>query len=212
MNLSDFRKAIEKAIWERCVISIIKQKNEPYNKIERFEKAFEINIEKLKGKFSEYHGFHGLKASKKMQIDFLVSETNHSETIDLYKKYGDTGLHHTTIETLYRLYSTLYPNRPNIFTFFMIGEVNPFESIAAEKNHVADYLENCPFYPNLCKNQSSLLRNEADKWNELSQFYKVFLRRGIYLTTYRAELILDNMEKIAKKIIGIEETIIDEAS
>ena len=105
-----------------------------------------------------------------------------------------------------------YVFNPNIFSILKIGNRNPFEDIAAGKNYVADYLETCPFYTDLCINQSRLLRLEAENWNELSNLYEIFLRRGIFLSTYRGILVINDMERLVKKIIDIEEEMINEAS
>ena len=83
------------------------------------------------------------------------------------------------------------------------------ECIAAEKNFVADYLENCSFYPDLCKNHSDFLRQESEYWEKLSDYYKIFMRRGIYLSEFRADYIMNHMENIMDKVLIVEQKIID---
>ena len=220
MSLSDFRKAVENNVWYRYGIWIIKQINDPLPKKEAFEKAFLTNIEKLKGNISAYYyekgsgGFdelYGINASKQLKNDFSKGEENRIETINLYKKYGDTGLYYSLLSFMKFLFSVIFPNRPSIFDIFMVGKVDSFESIAAEKNHVADYLEHNAFYPELCEKQASLLKEESDNWIKLSDYYKVFMRRGISLSFLRAENLMIKMEEIIDNIITIEQTIIDES-
>jgi len=208
INLSDFREAIEKCRLGRYIISTIEQQNEPYSKKERFEIAFKENIDKLQSNFSEFSGIYGITASKKMRDDFSTGKNNQSETINLYKKNGENGIRYTIISNMEILCSKLNNDQPNIFDIFMVGEEDPFESIADEKKHVADYLEQCTFYPDLCSNQSKLLREDAKNWYNLSNYYKIFLRKGMFILPSRGEFVMNNMYHIANKIVSIEESII----
>jgi hypothetical protein len=207
INLSNFRKAHEKNN-DYC-IDTYKQINQPCPKKDAFEKAFRKNIENLTGDFPEYWwACYGINASKKMQMDFSPGKNNSQETSHMYKEYGDTGVNFTIINFMHRLCSILYPHKPNIFDIIMAGEEIPFEDIAAGKNCVADYLQNCLIHPSLCKNQSNLLRKESEKWHELSKYYEIFLRKGIFLSDLRAALLMNKMEKLMKNIIDIEEVLI----
>ena len=212
MSIDNFKSAVEKAKSGRYFISTIEKDNDSYTKKERFEKTFNMSIEGLKGGFFDFPGIYGINASRQLRIDFSIGENNQDVTIDLYKAQGGNGLKYSIIEILYMLLNSLNPDNPNIFSILKIGNRNPYEDIAVGKNHVADYLETCPFYTDLCINQSKLLRLEAKNWNELSKLYDIFLRRGIFLSTYRGILVIKYMEKLVKKIIDIEETIINETS
>jgi len=63
-------------------------------------------------------------------------------------------------------------------------------------------------YPDLCKNQSTLLRNESEKWHDLSEYYTIFMRKGMFLSNLRAAYVISGMEKLTNDIIGIEEALI----
>ena len=200
--------------WRRYLIFTLKPNGSPLSKKEAFEITFSKNLEKLKGNISSYYNaynpgykYYGINASIKLKNDF--SDENISETINLYKQFGGTGFNYTFMETMEKLFSVLSPNKPNIFDIFMVGRENAFEYIAAEKNLVADYLENSEFYPDISMNHSHLLREESEYWEELSDYYKVFLRKGMFLTKLRANIIMDKMEETMEKIILIEQEIIN---
>lgn len=216
MSISDFRNGIEKTVkgWRRYLIFTLKPNGNPLSKKEAFEITFSKNLEKLKGNISAYYNgynpgykYYGINASKKLKNDF--SDENISETINLYKQFGGTGFNYTFMERMEKLFSVLSPNKPNIFDIFMVGRENAFEYIAAEKNLVAGYLENSEFYPDISVNHSHLLREESEYWEELSDYYKVFLRKGMFLTKLRANIIMNKMEETMEKIILIEQEIIN---
>ena len=207
INFSEFREALGKN--NVYMIDTYKKINQPLPKKEAFEEALRKNIKNLKGNFS--HGIFGINASKKMQLDFSPGK-NSKETRLLYKKYGKTGLNFILTDFIHKWCSILYPQKPTIFDILSIGTDDPYKEIAFGKNHIANFLENCSIHPDLCKNQSNLLMQEAAKWNELSQNYKIFLRRGILLSDLRAALVMVKMEKLIENIIGIEEALISESS
>jgi hypothetical protein len=216
MSINDFRKAVETTIssWWRYIIFTVKPAKDPLSKQDAFEKVFNKNIEKLKGNITAYYEHNppfyrilGINASNKLKENF--SEEKRSETIILYKKFGGIGFNFTLIEKLHKMFSIFNFAKPNIFDIFIIGKIDSFEDIAAEKNHIADYLEDSHFYPNICEKHASLLREEAEKWDQLSDYYKVFMRRGIFLSKYRANNIMKQMETLIDEIILIEEEIIN---
>ncbi len=207
MSSADFRQAHE-IIDDYFIIAFI-QSSPPLSKTDAFEEAFRKNIENLTGDFPEHWGFHfGINASKRMQLDFSAGKNQSQETSRLYRKYGGTGWNYTVDSWMQRLCSRLDPAHPNIFDIIMAGKEDPFEDIAAGKNHAADFLEHCLIHQSLCENQSVLLRNESKYWHELSEYYTIFLRKGMFLSDLRAVYILSRMEAVVQDIIGIEETII----
>ena len=212
IDIDDFKKAVLSNSYNRITFSTINVKTEPLSEQDRFSNAFEKNIVKLEGNYSEYYYTHGVNASKKMKIDFSEGENNRSQTIKLYKKYGDTGFNFTVINIFYRLFSRLTPNRPSVFDICIIEYENHFENIAREKKDIADYLEKSIFYKELSKNQSILLKQESLLWLELSNYYNVFMRKGIFLFDLRANILMNKMKNTVNKIILIEQQLIDEAN
>ncbi len=205
-SLNNFREAIEKNKHSYYSIYTYKQSNQPYPKKEAFEVALRKNIENLKGNSIYRH--RGINASKMMLEDFLPGKNKSQETSHLYKEYGGTGVKNILITVMYKLFSVLYPQKVNIFDILMIGIEDPFKAIAIGKEHTAAYLQHCPVQPNVCKNQSILLRQEAEKWNEISKKYTVFLRQGVFLSDLRAILLMNKIQNLMEEIIDIEETII----
>ena len=214
IDIEEYKKAVLTNSNGNILYSTIKVIKNPVTKQDRFEFTFKQNIVKLQGEYSEYHHFthrpHGIIASKKMKNDLFEGENNRSETIEMYKKYGDTGFNFTFIELLHKLYSILTPKTPSVFDIYIIGYENHFESIANEKQIIAYYLEKSNIYQELCKNQSNLLREESELWEQMSNYYKIFLKKGIRISDLRAGFILQGMEKTINKIIQIEQRIIDE--
>ena len=209
MNINDFRNAVEINTWFPYLIQTFDQISQAYSKEKRFEKAIQSNILKQEGNYSKHWPFHGINGSKRMKIDYLQGESR-TYTINLYKKYGETGLNYTFKEIMFKLFLKFLPNRPNPFHIFMVGEESPFESIAREKDHIANYLETNDIYQEFCENQSLLLRKESSLWHELSKSYNVFKRRGLNLLNIRANIIMDKMEKALENIISNEQDIIND--
>ncbi len=219
MNVNDYRKAVERNIYNAYVIWTYNQIQEPLPKKEAFEKAYIKNIEKIKGNRSAFfengHGgfqdVFGINASKQLVNDFSSGEENRMNTIQLYKNHEETGINYSLSWFMEMVFSYLFPNHPSIFDIFMVGNIDPYESIAAEKIHCAKYLEHNIFYTELGKKQASLLTEESDIWVTLSNYYKVFMRRGNYLSSFRAENLIEKMEKTMQNIVTLEQSIIDES-
>jgi hypothetical protein len=218
ITLSDFRKAVEITVtgWNRYIILTFKYTGNNLTKNDIFEKAIRYNSEKLKGNLTAYYfqnnpryQYYGINASKELKDDFSDLEENRLETINLYRQFGGKGLNYTLTSMMQRFFSILFPNKPNLFDIFMVGKKDSYASIAAEKKFVANYLEKCQFYPEICRKHSSLLIEESKYWNELSYYYKTFMRRGIYLSQPRAVYLMSRMEKTIDRIISIEQEIID---
>ena len=212
IDMDDFKKAVVNNSYENIIFSTINVKTEPSSKQIRFTETFKQNIVKLEGNYEDFYYTHGINASKKMKTDFSPGENNRSETIKLYKKDGDTGFNFTVIDILYRLFLKLTPNRPSIFDIFIVPQENSFEGISKEKQEISEYLEQSIFYPDFCKNQSILLKQESELWHDLSNYYKVFMRRGIFLLELRSNILMNKMENTIDKIILIEQQLINEAN
>lgn len=204
--MSEFRQAHEKI--NDYVIITYTQSDTPLSKQEAFDEAFRKNIENLTGGSQAHGRYYGINASQKMHLDFSLGTNQSQETSAIYKEYCGTGMNYTLDMIMQRLCSFVDPLHPNIFDIIMAGKEDPFEDIAAGKDHAAEYLEQCVIHPALCKNQSSLLRSEAEKWHDVSTYYKIFLRKGMFLSDGRAAHAMSRMETLMNDIIGIEETLI----
>ena len=208
MSLSDFRNATEQVGWGRYHISTLIQTNTSFTSKQRFEQAMAVNKLKMEGNYTGYYLLHGINASIQLKTDYSPGQQNLTTTINLYQQDGAEGLRYTIIENLHKLFSKIRPDCPNVMSIYMIGEENPFLDISQEKNHVADYLQNNSFYIDLSLNQSQLLRQEADKWLDLAQQYKIFLRKGFLISHSKSEQIMFNMDVVVTDIIFLESSII----
>jgi hypothetical protein len=206
ITISAFRQMQEKI--NSYHFNTYKQSSQPLSKNEAFEQAFRKNIENLTGGIQPDRRYYGLAASQQMQIDFSSAKNNSQETLRLYKEYGGNGVNITLFMCMQKLCSIVDPRHPNVFDILLAGKTSPFADIANVKWDVADYLQNSSIQPGLCKNQSNLLRNESELWRELSHYYNIFLKKGIYVSDIRAIYIMNKMEQLLKEIIDIEEALI----
>jgi hypothetical protein len=145
-----------------------------------------------------------------MKLDFSQGINQSQETCRMYKAYGGTGMNYTLDLVIHWLLSHINPNHPNIYDMIVAGKQDPFDEIAAAKNHTAQYLTQCVINPNLCKNQSAQLRSESEQWNNLSMCYTVFMRKGMFLSNLRAAHVMRTMETLVTDIIRFEEALISQ--
>jgi hypothetical protein len=206
ITISAFKQMQEKI--NSYHFNTFKQSSQSLSKNEAFEQAFRKNIENLTGGIQPDGRCYGLAASQQMQIDFSSAKNNNQEIFRLYKEYGGNGVNITLFMCMQKLCSIVNPRHPNVFEILLAGKTSPFVDIANVKWDIANYLQNSSIQPGLCKNQSNLLRNESELWRELSQFYNIFLRKGIYLSDIRAIYIMNKMEQLIKEIIDIEELLV----
>jgi len=206
MSLSLFRQAHEQI--DNYAVITYEQTGIPLSKQEAFDEAFRKNIENLTGGSHGYGGCYGINASVRMEVDFSPGVNQSQETSRLYKTYGGTGLIYTVDLVIHWLLSRLDPTYPNIYDIIVAGKQDPFEEIAAAKNHTAQYLAQCVINQSLCRNQSVLLFNESDLWQKLSSSYAVFMRKGMFLSTMRALYVMRSMDARMQDIIHLEEALI----
>jgi Mg2+ and Co2+ transporter CorA len=206
INISTFRQIQEKI--NNYHFNIYIPSSQPLTKNDAFEQAFRKNIENLTGGIQPDKRYYGISASKQMQNDFSSGENKSQQTYQMYKEYGGNGVNISLFICMHTFCSIINPRHPNVFDILLAGKQSPFADIAAIKSNVADYLQNCSIQPSLCKNQSDLLRNESARWHELSNYYNIFLRKGIFLSDVRAIQVMNNMDKLVREIIDIEEALI----
>ena len=206
MPLSMFRQAHER-VGVYFVISYV-QTGTPLSKRDAFDVVFRSNIENLSGGSSGSGLYHGINASEQMELDFSPGANQSQETSRLYKTYGGTGLNYTVDLVIHWLLTQLDPTHPNIYDMIVAGKQDPFNEIAAAKKHVAQFLATCMVYPGLCKNQSVLLHSESEQWHNLSTYYGIFVRKGLFLSNLRAVHVMNAMQQLMNDIIPLEQALI----
>jgi len=207
IGLSDFKKAVRLGTWFDYLLTTYTQTSEEYSKEERFEQAFKLNIEKLKGDYPISQHSYGINASRELKKDF--TDERRAKTIEIYKTKDDAGFNFTIYSTMQKILKFIYPNNPNIFDIIMVGQKIPFETTSTIIKQIAEFLEKNNFYQNLCKNQSFLLKQESLLWAELSEYFKVFMIKGNHVSEIRANSLIEKMEKTIYEIINIQQQIID---
>jgi CubicO group peptidase (beta-lactamase class C family) len=223
MNLKIFRKSLEdinKTIgFPFRITKIIKLGSPGLSKQERFEKAHKINIERLKGNNSAYiendlkilskiFGFSdyklGINATKIINNNFDKGFNNRIKTIQVFKKVGKFGL---------KYYFTVYILPIFLKIINLPSYVNEkfsqtkFDKIAIEKNYTANFL-----MKNSYVGEASLFKLESQNWKTLSEYYNVFMKKGVFLSFPRALTLINKMHSTLDNIIEIETKIINYSS
>ncbi|MBU0496663.1 MAG: C39 family peptidase [Candidatus Thermoplasmatota archaeon] len=209
MDLTAFKTAVETNRAHRYSISTLIQHNQTYSSSERFSIALSNNKEKIMGIYPQYTEITGIPASQHLESIFSTQEDNRTVTIQAYKTHANQHSAYTLKKIAYTILHTIYPAHPTIFDILIIGLENPYEKIAYEKQHVADYLAQASYQPSISHNLSILLNQEAQYWDILSSLYSNFLRRGQPISNYRAQLTMNYMENTIKTIISLEEQIVE---
>jgi len=156
---------------------------------ERFEKAHNKNIERIKGVPEANIGFnfpfpaYGIEAVRSFKTDLSKGLFHRALTILQLVRYNGTLLHYM------------------------------YDTIATEKQNVSQYLLENNNISSICLYDAMLLRQEAENWRNLSDavlglndFCK---NNGFLKTLILSEPILENMDKILSTIIEIEDNIIE---
>ena len=208
IGLSDFKKAVRLGAWSDYLLTTYTQTSLQYSKEERFEKAFKLNIKKLEGIYPIGQHSYGINASKELKKDF--TDERRTKTIEIYKTRDDGGFNYLFYETMQKLLKFIFPNNPNIFDIIMVGQKNPFNTTSKIIKQIADFLEKNNYYQNLSLNQSFLLKQESILWYDLSEYFKVFMRKGLHISNLNAESLIEKMAIIVDKIINVEQEIIND--
>ena len=219
MKISDFRTALETVFTgsqdegaTKYLIGTYRKLGEPLSKQEAFNKSHKRNIEKLRGNLSAYdsfiikfHNFSnlGINASHAFK-NHLEKGVNSSKTITIYKKQGKLGILYCLKKLFLPILSFLIKLTPNAGEKFY--QTN-FEAIAEQKQQTAKFLNINKNLSDICEYEALLFENEAKLWESLASCYSVFMRRGIFLSNFRATFIVSRMNNIMGKVLEIEETI-----
>lgn len=208
IDITDFQKAVRLGTWSDYLLTTFIQTSDSFSKEERFEQAFKLNIEKIKGNYQSNQSLFGINASKELKKAF--SDEQRVKTIKIYKKLEDAGFSYILYETLQKLTKILFSNKANIFDIFMVGKRIPFETTSNIIKQIAEFLENNNFHQDLCTNQSSFLKQESVLWAKFSNYFKVFKRKGKLISDFQANIIINKMENVLDEIIIIQQQIIDD--
>jgi len=153
VNLSQdiFRGAVQNTTGSKYVISVYLNNSGvlPIIKEQRFQKAHERNIQKMKGEI-------GVRPNLR-QLFFAHSGINALKT---FKKDLRTGLFRRMLTVF------VYSKLPVDYTYISIEKQNASQYLKDIKNSLDD-----PSLINICNYESSLLQKEANQWDELNQYF-----------------------------------------
>ena len=194
-----FREAVLSAHNGRCEIWAFEKRPNfhPPSHEERFEKAHQRNIKRLKGDFESYFGVNlydlpflkrlyfficyrlGIDAMKALKKDFL--RFNRIITVNQYIKYDSLNL--------------------------------SYEVIYLEKHNVSQYLlQNVNISP-ICRHDGLLLQKESNLWRNLTllieELSEIGRNNSLLKTLILAQPILNEINQIIDEIIEIENAIIN---
>ena len=210
MNLSDFRKAVERHP-NRYLIYVFKKISDPMPEKEAFELAHRRNIERLIGNHSLYKSQLGrmenlelgIYAAKALKEDFSTGLKHRLRTSFIYKHQGREYLRWLVKNSFYLFLHKVY--HPYSFLKSISSEENIYGWIALEKQYTAEYLKTLGSQK--IKHEADLFENETQQWRRLSSYYNLFLEKNILIRLPRAIYIIKNMKNILDNIISIEEEI-----
>jgi len=187
------------------------------------EQAYNRNIKRLQGNYRYYisdtdypdsynisaNETYGINASIEIKKIFGENIKIQLYTILQYKLTGKLGIKNTFFTILDKILKN-YFEKDFSYTFDNIipGYKNVYNTIAYEKMIISNVLYN---YSNLSQKYqvcADLLINESEQWLKLSEYNKILLNKGLFITIPKALIILNQMENIMNEIIQIEQNII----
>jgi hypothetical protein len=224
MNISDYKRSMKNLLIQSEMAYLVSTfhniSDNPLNKTEMFEKAYERNIEKMKGNLTKYDEHitniwgceHlGINALKKLKQDFEPGLKNRFATILRYKLMNFLYLR-TPTYMIYKLFDKIFPEIVNISDFE--STMVYYYQLVLEREDISRYLEDLQYeiedenLSEICKNDSILLKQEADNYTKIAEYYSEFHKKGVFLTFPKAIQIINKMKEKIEEIIQIEETII----
>jgi hypothetical protein len=225
MDLSLFRKSMnylsKRASLHAYKLGSFKEtSNEAYDKSEAFLRAYERNIEKMKGNSNAYDehilknwsvSYLGIEAFKELNRNLDNGIFQRFSTIWIYK-FISTFFLFPAIYLVYYFCELLIPSVINIDDFQ--EQMNYCIQLSIEKNYMVDYLNevkntfNNSFIKDLCNQNSDLLYQEKIFCEKLGYNFSLFLSKGLFISFPRAFIVADKMQMHLDDIISIEEQLI----
>ena len=88
------------------------------------------------------------------------------------------------------------------------GYKNVYRTISDEKRIISDVLSNHSSFSRKYDLCSEFLKNESELWLKLSEYNRILLNKGLFLTIPKALTLLNEMDQIMDEIIEIEQKIL----
>lgn len=216
VSIETYKRAVETVTGIKYEILRFKNETTQKTKSEIIQKAYQRNIEKLKGNNSAYGSYFidttkncylGINATEKLNDYYKKGYKNRIRTIINYKINGRLGLKYRTVELMQKTMPNLLDNIPYSYNTFL---QNTFNIIAIEKEMTAEYLETQSHRSVIYTNHSKLLKQEAQNWLKIADLYSNFQRKGIFLSTLKAVKTINELKQTMQQIIEIEKQMISD--
>ena len=198
------------------IISFEDNESKCLSKEERFLKAFNLNIEKLKGNSStfdpelfefveNYLGYSnygiGINATKSYLQNLGNGLNNQFITMQIYKKIGKFGIKYKLINRLVpRLLEKLDLPSSSGGKFTS----NNFDIISIEKNYTANFLKE-----NGLNKQANLFYDESENWTKLANLFNIFMEKGLLLSNKKSISAINDMYYALGNILSIQQKILE---
>lgn len=88
------------------------------------------------------------------------------------------------------------------------GYKNVYRTISDEKRIISEILKDHSSYSKKYELCSDLLKNESEQWLKISEYNRILLNKGFFLTIPKAFSLLNQMDQIMDEIIRIEQKIL----
>jgi len=216
MDLEDFRYAIWRAVivHKYFYVHTFNKISDPPEKNIIYKLAYNRNIKRMNGTNSAYgidivignvtnmyNDALGINSLYIFKNDLLKGVNIRYKTIQEYKKRNKGKIFMIIFGPIFA---------PKFFSKES-GEdelAAPFSMIFIEKKYYVDFLrENNETIP-ISDEKISLFEKELENWSKLCDNYKVFVRKGLRLSYFRAVTTINDMAKNVNDIIKNEEEII----
>jgi len=200
-----------------------KPENNSYDKERIIEQAYARNMKRLQGDYHYYlsdidfpesynysaNYTYGINASKEIKKIFAENFYTQIFTILQYKIAGKFGIKNTFFTNIEILFQEFYNKDISIiFDLAIPGYKNVYRTISDEKRIISNVLKNHSGYSNKYKFCSEFLKNESEQWLKLSEYNRILLNKGLFITTPKAINLLNKMDQIMDEIIEIEQKIL----
>jgi hypothetical protein len=200
-----------------------KPENISFNKEEIIEQVYNRNLKRLQGDYRYYlsdidfpnsynysaNYTYGINASKEIKRIFGENINTQFFTILQYKIAGKLGIKNTFFTNIENLFIESFNKDISIILDLAVpGYKNVYRTISDEKRIISEVLKDHSSYSKKYELCSDLLKNESEQWSKISEYNRILLNKGFFLTIPKALSLLNQMDQIMDEIIRIEQKIL----
>lgn len=208
--ISLFAKAVSKTqlgeILPRFIVSKYKKIREPDSENIRLEKSHKRNIDKIKGETSSYdqkwRSKHlGINATNEFKKNFKITSEKERDRLTAF--YKSNAL---KFKFFIKFCNFCAEGLNSVLCEKYLIDI--FHRISLEKLNTWNYVNTNPEITKSIDYEAKLLKSESEKWEELSRYFLIFVKKGLTMKNSRAFKIFNDMDIIVSDIIEIQNSII----